>query len=89
MVSSTSLLKEKAAKSAIYGGAVAVSAIIMATLAAAHFTLGSITPYTIIEIQKTNPAMVEESVWGTSLCIAFPVVAPVTSIYKKDLLGII
>lgn len=39
-------------------------------------------------IKNTNPEMVEPSVWGSSECIAFPVIAPENSIYKDDLLGI-
>lgn len=37
------------------------------------------------------PAMIEEGVWstaGTDYCVAFPFVAPTTSIYKHDLLGV-
>ncbi len=39
-------------------------------------------------IMKTNPEMVEDSVWGKTKCIAFPVVSPKTSVYKDDLLGV-
>ena len=37
------------------------------------------------------PEMIEDSVWSTSgsdYCIAFPIVAPNTSIFKQDLLGV-
>lgn len=42
-------------------------------------------------IQKTNPKMVEESVWSpgkTDVVVSFPVVSKDTSIYKKDLYGV-
>lgn len=42
-------------------------------------------------IQRTNPKMVEQSVWsanGTDIVVSFPVVAKETSIYKADLLGV-
>lgn len=42
-------------------------------------------------ILKTNPKMVEKSVWsanGTDLVVSFPVVSKSTSVYKKDLLGV-
>ena len=42
-------------------------------------------------IKKTNPYMVEESVWSANksdYVVSFPVIAPETSIYKKDLMGI-
>lgn len=42
-------------------------------------------------IAKTFPAMIENSVWSTSgsdYCIAFPFVAPDTSIFKDSLLGV-
>lgn len=38
-----------------------------------------------------NPSMVEESVWSTNktdICVAFPIVPPKGSIFKKDLLGV-
>lgn len=41
-------------------------------------------------IAKTNPYMVEESVWsnnGTDYCIGFPIVSPEGSLYKEDLYG--
>lgn len=37
------------------------------------------------------PEMIENSVWSTSgsdYCIAFPVIAPATSIFKQDLMGV-
>lgn len=40
--------------------------------------------------KQTNPYMVEESVWstnGTDYQIAFPVIAPKDSLFKKDLFG--
>ena len=40
---------------------------------------------------KVNPYMVEESVWstnGTDFVVSFPVIAPVGSLFKKDLYGI-
>ncbi len=37
---------------------------------------------------ENNPKMVEESVWGNDIVVAFPVVSPEHSIYKKDLLGV-
>lgn len=40
---------------------------------------------------KRNPKMVEESVWSankTDIVVSFPVVAPKTSIFKSDLMGI-
>ena len=39
-------------------------------------------------IAKTNPYMVEESVWsanGTDFCIGFPIVSPEGSLYREDL----
>lgn len=42
-------------------------------------------------IQKTNPNMVEESVWsstGTDKVVSFPVVSKEGSVYKQDLLGV-
>ena len=39
-------------------------------------------------ITKTNPYMVEESVWsanGTDYCIGFPVISPENSLYREDL----
>jgi ribonucleoside-diphosphate reductase alpha chain len=39
-------------------------------------------------IAKTNPYMVEESVWssnGTDYCIGFPVISPEKSLYREDL----
>lgn len=42
-------------------------------------------------IKRTNPYMVEESVWSqnkTDYVISFPVIAPSTSIWKKDLYGV-
>lgn len=42
-------------------------------------------------LKAINPNMVEDSVWstnGTDHCIAFPVVSPEGSVYKKDLLGV-
>jgi len=42
-------------------------------------------------IKKTNPYMVEESVWSankTDYVVSFPVIAPETSIFNKDLLGV-
>ena len=42
-------------------------------------------------IKKTNPYMVEESVWSegkTDYVVSFPVIASKNSIFKKDLLGI-
>ena len=42
-------------------------------------------------IQKTNPKMIEKSVWsanGTDMVVAFPIETKDGSIYKKDLLGI-
>lgn len=41
-------------------------------------------------IIKTNPHMVEESVWsagGTDVVVSFPIVPPETSIWKDDLIG--
>jgi hypothetical protein len=41
-------------------------------------------------IQRTNPAMVERSVWSsnnTDVVVAFPIESKDTSIYKRDLLG--
>mgnify|MGYP006078006455 FL=1 len=41
-------------------------------------------------IAKTNPYMIEESVWSTSrtdYCIGFPVISPEGSLYKEDLFG--
>lgn len=38
---------------------------------------------------EKNPDMCEESVWGsTDIVVAFPIISPEGSIYKKDLLGI-
>ena len=37
---------------------------------------------------ENNPKMVEESVWGNDIVVAFPVVSPEHSIYKKNLLGV-
>lgn len=42
-------------------------------------------------IKKTNPYMVEESVWSANnsdFIISFPIIAPKNSIYRKDLYGI-
>ena len=42
-------------------------------------------------IAKKFPQMIEDSVWSTSgsdYCIAFPFVAPETSMFKSDLLGV-
>lgn len=42
-------------------------------------------------IKASNPYMVEESVWstnGTDYQIAFPVIAPESSIFKRDLYGV-
>lgn len=42
-------------------------------------------------IQKTNPEMIEDSVWsstGTDKVVSFPVVSKEGSIYKHDLLGV-
>lgn len=42
-------------------------------------------------IMRTNPKMVENSVWsanGTDIVVSFPVVAKPTSIYKSDLMGV-
>lgn len=42
-------------------------------------------------LSKINPDMMEESAWsanGTDYCVAFPIVPPEGSIYKKDLLGV-
>jgi ribonucleoside-diphosphate reductase alpha chain len=39
-------------------------------------------------IAKTNPYMVEESVWsanGTDYCVGFPVISPENSLYREDL----
>ena len=39
-------------------------------------------------ITKTNPYMVEESVWsanGTDYCVGFPVISPENSLYREDL----
>lgn len=41
-------------------------------------------------IAKTNPYMVEESVWSsnnTDYCVAFPIVSPAGSYYREDLYG--
>ena len=41
-------------------------------------------------IAKTNPYMVEESVWSannTDWCVAFPIISPETSLYREDLYG--
>ncbi len=41
--------------------------------------------------KRVNPDMVEDSVWSsnkTDICVAFPVVSPKNSIFKKDLLGV-
>jgi ribonucleoside-triphosphate reductase (thioredoxin) len=41
-------------------------------------------------IRKTNPYMVEESVWSTNntdYVISFPVIAPANSVFRKDLYG--
>jgi len=41
-------------------------------------------------LAKTNPYMVEESVWSSSrtdYCIGFPVISPKGSLYKEDLYG--
>ena len=35
-----------------------------------------------------NPKMVEDSVWGDDIVVAFPIISPETSIYKADLLGV-
>ena len=35
-----------------------------------------------------NPKMVEDSVWGEDIVVAFPIISPETSIYKADLLGV-
>lgn len=39
-------------------------------------------------LAEVNPEMCEESVWTDAYCVAFPVVAPETSVYKEDLFGI-
>jgi ribonucleoside-triphosphate reductase len=42
-------------------------------------------------LKETNPYMVEESVWstnGTDYQIAFPVIAPEDSLFKRDLYGV-
>lgn len=42
-------------------------------------------------IAETNPYMVEESVWsanGTDYAVAFPVISPEGSLYRKDLYGV-
>ena len=42
-------------------------------------------------IRKTNPYMVEESVWSagrTDYVISFPVIAPMSSVFRKDLYGL-
>ena len=41
-------------------------------------------------IAKSNPYMIEESVWSTSrtdYCIGFPVISPESSLYKEELFG--
>jgi len=41
-------------------------------------------------IAKTNPYMVEESVWsanGTDYCVAFPIISPEGSLYREELYG--
>ena len=41
-------------------------------------------------IAKSNPYMIEESVWsagGTDYCVAFPIVSPEGSLYREDLYG--
>jgi len=41
-------------------------------------------------IAKTNPYMVEESVWsanGTDYCVAFPIISPEGSLYRDELYG--
>ena len=52
-----------------------------------HIQLGKDTEVGKL-IAKTNPAMVEESVWTDAYCVAFPIVAPETSIYKDALYGV-
>lgn len=42
-------------------------------------------------IAKTNPKMVEKSVWnpaGTDIVVSFPIVSKETSVFKHDLLGV-
>lgn len=42
-------------------------------------------------VRRTNPYMVEESVWSTNrtdYVISFPVIAPANSIWRKDLYGV-
>jgi ribonucleoside-triphosphate reductase len=42
-------------------------------------------------ISKSNPYMIEESVWSsnnTDYCIAFPIVSPEDSIYREELYGV-
>lgn len=42
-------------------------------------------------IKKTNPYMVEESVWSagkTDVVVSFPTIAPPSSVWKKDLYGV-
>lgn len=42
-------------------------------------------------IKKTNPYMVEDSIWSsnnTDYMLAFPVIAPETSIFKENMLGV-
>ena len=41
-------------------------------------------------LAKTNPYMVEESVWsanGTDYCVAFPIITPEGSLYREELYG--
>ncbi len=57
IMNETSILRKKAVKSAVYGAAIAITSILIATLAAAQLTLGNVSLATIIEIQKTNVAL--------------------------------
>lgn len=55
-----------------------------------HIQMNKFTKVAEILSEK-YPAMIEDGVWsssGTDYCIAFPFVAPESSIYKNDLLGV-
>jgi len=76
------------------------ASVLLKTASGIH---GEHSPYYIRNVQinkeseigqlfkKQNPHMVEDSVWSannTDYCVAFPIVSPKGSIFKKDLLGV-
>lgn len=57
MIRPTVLLKSNVAKYAIYGGLIALAAILMATLLASYISLGNISLENIMRIQSSNIAL--------------------------------